>query len=123
MKNLRASVLICFAILLDCLALFSQTWNSGTDLPTGRYNHASATGPDGNIYIAGGQSSFNQPLNTVLKFDPLNGTAWTAVSSMVNPRSVLALVTGTDGYIYAIGGMNGSISVKCIFRSKLTHLI
>lgn len=110
----KSLILILFNFYLTCV--FSQSWTVAPNLSTGRYGHGAATSPDGKIYIAGGNNSFNQPLNTVLKYDPLSNGGWTPVASMVNPRSNLAFVTGTDGFIYAIGGNQGNVTVKFVER-------
>lgn len=82
-----------------------------------RFDHASATGPDGQIYVVGGQISGSEGTKTLEKYNPLQQNAtWVAAASMSVERDELAFVFGTDGYLYAIGGNIGNTVTNLVER-------
>ena len=89
----------------------AQAWSQLT-MPTHRMDAAAVTGPDGMIYVIGGQQNTG-PANTMLSsvdvYDPTTST-WSTAPSMPTPRRLLSAAVGKDGRIYAIGGSSTTIN-------------
>jgi N-acetylneuraminic acid mutarotase len=82
----------------------TNAWSSQVaPLPTGRGAFAAVTGPDGLIYVIGGQDPNNAFLATVEAYDPAADT-WISKAPMQTPRRAMGAVAGPGGLIYAIGG-------------------
>ena len=83
----------------------TETWNTRTSMPTGRWGLGVATAPDGKIYAMGGGGGEcgSVILDTVEVYDPINDS-WETRTSMPTPRMDLSLATATNGKIYAMGG-------------------
>src|SRR5260370_17510752 len=64
-----------------------------------------ATGNDGRIYVAGGESS--GPSTKLQIYNPQTKT-WSLGASMTVAREQFQLVAGPNGLLYAIGGYTGS---------------
>jgi len=69
---------------------------------TARQFPAAATGPDGRIYVFGGQTS-SANLNTVEVYTP-NTNKWTFVAPMPTARNSAAATIGPNGRLFVIGG-------------------
>lgn len=81
-------------------------WTAIASMPTARYGAAAAVGPDGRIYVAGGENGaveYGQFLAAFEVYDPTSDT-WTEAAPLPTARTGLALVLGNDGRLYAIGG-------------------
>ncbi|XP_047672921.1 kelch-like protein 10 isoform X2 [Tachysurus fulvidraco] len=68
---------------------------------------------DGLLYVIGG-SNIVKYLNTMCKFDPLDGT-WNEAAPMHSRRGYVS-VTMLDGFIYAMGGFDGTMSLNTAER-------
>jgi N-acetylneuraminic acid mutarotase len=85
----------------------TNSWSTGTALPTARANLSAAV-VNGKIYVIGGASKWNagptwgDVLSTVEVYDPATN-AWTTGTAMPAARSGLAAVS-VNGKIYAVGG-------------------
>jgi len=81
-------------------------WTEGASMPTARSCPGAATGPDGRIYVMGGQIQ-RQALDTVEAYDPRKNS-WMRCSPMPSPRTDPSIVAAWDGSgqvrIYSIGG-------------------
>lgn len=74
-------------------------------MPTARLGVAAATGPDGFVYVIGGETTGSGtagPSHVVEAFTPATG--WLPVAPMPTARYSPSAVTGRDGYIYVMGG-------------------
>ncbi len=80
----------------------TETWETLPPMPTPRENCAAALGPDGRIYVIGGDD-FTHALDTVEAYDPKT-KRWTQEAPLPEPRTELSAVTGHDGRIYVYGG-------------------
>ena len=86
---------------LDSVYVFDgSAWQSGPRLPLG-LDHPSATGLNGQVYLAGGHSN-GRPSARLLR---LEGDHWTDLAAMHYARGGHALVAA-QGKLYAIGGNN-----------------
>ncbi|WP_165220104.1 kelch repeat-containing protein [Aquisphaera insulae] len=81
----------------------TQTLSTVAPLPIAIYDHAATTGPDGTVYVLGGDSDSGSYLDTAYTYNPATDT-WTQVASLPTGRDYLSAATGPDGKIYAIGG-------------------
>ena len=82
----------------------TNAWSSQVaPLPTPRGAFGTVTGPDGLIYVIGGQDPNNPFLATVDAYDPAADT-WITKAPMNTPRRLVGAVATPDGLIYAIGG-------------------
>jgi len=119
-------VLVAFIIsgFFDFVSVCSAqeyTWTQKTDMPTPRWNLATAV-VDGKIYAIGGRSSepgaSSEPsavaLSTVEEYDPVTDT-WTRKADMPTVRSSLS-ASVVSGRIYAIGGQSseGYVSLSTV---------
>jgi streptogramin lyase len=80
----------------------SGHWSSGPSLPTARWAHAAVLGPDGAIYVMGGQTDSSTPTDAVERLLPDGG--WQGVTPLSSARSGLAAAVGPDGRLYAVSG-------------------
>src|SRR2546421_683872 len=65
-----------------------------------------ATGPDGRIYVMGGNNGSRTgdgTVGTAEVYDPAADT-WTPIAPMLTDRSTPGSAAGPDGRIYAVGG-------------------
>jgi N-acetylneuraminic acid mutarotase len=81
----------------------TNTWSSAAPMPTGRGAFGAVTGPDGLIYVIGGQDPTNPFLATVEAYDPV-ADKWITKAQMHTPRRLMGVAAGHDGLIYALGG-------------------
>ena len=87
----------------------THTW-SGLSLPTDRMLAAAAPGPDGKIYVMGGERNNGNGIDaywvvgTLEAYDPVAKKWTTGLPDMPTPRHMLSAVLGPDKKIYAIGG-------------------
>ena len=82
----------------------TNTWTSGTNMPTAR-SHLRAAVLNGKIYAIGGYNGTSY-INTVEEYDPSTNT-WTTQTSIPTAKAAPAVVTA-NGKIYIAGGFNGS---------------
>jgi protein kinase-like protein/Kelch motif protein len=66
-------------------------------------NPGVAAGPDGRIYVVGGELFAGGALNVLEAYDVV-ASRWIRLAPMPSPRLQLGAATGGDGCIYAIGG-------------------
>ncbi|MDI6892746.1 MAG: kelch repeat-containing protein [Actinomycetota bacterium] len=81
----------------------TNTWRKGAPMPTARCRIAATLGPDGKIYVAGGEMY----LKTFEAYDPKTDT-WQTRPSMPTGRRWPGAATGADGKIYVMGGYWGA---------------
>jgi hypothetical protein len=75
-----------------------------TVVPSRRYATAAATGPNGLVYVIGGNDMTGSATGVIEAYDPVMNKWTTGLRAMPTPRANLAAATGPDGLIYAIGG-------------------
>lgn len=84
----------------------NDAWTEGASMPTARSCPGAATGPDGRIYVVGGQIG-RRALDVVEAYDPQENL-WTHCSPMPSARTDPSVVAARDGSghfrIYSIGG-------------------
>ena len=104
-------VFVTTAILFFDRPALAQITSPWTQVASTNSMHgiAGATpGPDGRIYVLGGEGSNSNPSTTVEAYDPSSNT-WTNVAPMNVAREDLAAVT-LNGNLYALGGdANGTV--------------
>jgi N-acetylneuraminic acid mutarotase len=81
----------------------SNAWASVASMPTPRFGAAAVAGPDGMIYVIGGDNGSTAPLAVVEAYAPSTRT-WSSIPPLPTARRNLAATLGPDGRIYAIGG-------------------
>jgi hypothetical protein len=92
----------CDIVCSPGTACFGGRCTRPAPLISPRYGLAAATGPDGLIYLVGGQSGVT-PLGLAEAFNPrTNG--WTTLPSMSTQRLELGAAWGNDGQLHAVGG-------------------
>lgn len=98
---------------LAATATAPGSWTTVDPMPVARFDVAVVTGPDGRIYVFGGEysgvTSIYLPLNHVEAYDPNTGI-WTAVAPMPTARGCAAAAVGRDGLIYVFGGFDRDIN-------------
>lgn len=83
---------------------FSLQWTAGSPMPTARAFMGATLGPDGSIYVIGGNlGGTGGPVSNVDAYDPAIDT-WTPGPPLEIPRTKCAAATGPDGKIYVFGG-------------------
>lgn len=90
----------------EAYTIATNSWSSLAPMPTPRTGAAAVVGPDGRIYVIGGNNGSGY-LSTVDVYSPATNT-WSTVAPMPTARGILAAVLGGDGRIYAIGGRSTS---------------
>lgn len=104
------------AVCANACALGTACINSACGrpppLPAALTRFASVLGPDGQVYLLGGTTTFGSmslatPLKTVYVYSPKTNQ-WGTAPSMLTPRMDFAAVVGKDGRIYAIGGTSST---------------
>ncbi len=106
------SILVLLVCLLTCVPSrsFAQAgWTQPTVMPTPRAGFGAAVGPDGRIYVVGGQfhPDYYDTVSPVDIYDPAKNI-WTKGTPLPTSRVGLSVVAGPDGLIYAIGGVDSS---------------
>ncbi len=98
----------------------ANRWEAVAPLPEPREAAAGVTGPDGKLYVVGGQvytgSAGSTPatsLRSLRVYDTGSGQ-WSSGADMPTPRFGLAAAIGSDGRLYAIGGANNSQSLTTV---------
>ena len=83
----------------------TNSWTTGSPMPTARYGLGVVKGPGGFIYAIGGRNSSadGAELDVVEVYDPVTNT-WSSAAPMPTPRWQFATSVGSDGKIYTIGG-------------------
>ena len=90
---------------LDAYNIATNTWTTVTSLPNStRVDFAAATGPDGRIYVIGGNYGGAYDHTSDVDAYDVNTNTWTKVAGLPDARFDPAATTGPDGRIYAIGG-------------------
>jgi hypothetical protein len=87
------------------------SWLAGPHMSTPRYLTQCALGPDGRIYVVGGNTGLIEGSDTVESLDP--GGSWLPGPSLLTGRRDHAVLAGRDGTLYAVGGhdtFGGSLS-------------
>jgi hypothetical protein len=109
-----SSTLDCSPVSTAAVQVFSPghaggSWASGTPLPNARDGFAAVVGPDGRIYVIGGEyhhtkpvsggvNDLDKPLATVYPY-AIAANTWTQVASL----PIAGDVVGADGRIYVVG--------------------
>lgn len=87
--------------------IFDPATNAFTGLAaaetTQRANHTAVRGPDGAVWILGGEDFDGEPLSTVLRFDPAQAT-FTRAPDMLDGRTYARATLLTDSRVLAVGG-------------------
>ena len=82
----------------------TNSWSTGSPMPTARMQLGVVAGPGGMIYAIGGITDPDLgPVGTVEIYDPISDT-WSSGAPMPTPRNQFAIATAPDGKIYTIGG-------------------
>jgi N-acetylneuraminic acid mutarotase len=81
----------------------TNTWASIPDDPVAQPLGGMAQGPDGRIYVMGGEDPNGSVMANVNVYDPHTNT-WSTADNLPTAREELAAVASPDGHIYAIGG-------------------
>ena len=89
--------------VLAVAAREAEGWAPAPSMLTPREDFGAVAGPDGRIYVAGGNDANGNLLNSAEVYDP-SARSWKAIASMPTTRDSVALANGGDGRIYAIGG-------------------
>jgi N-acetylneuraminic acid mutarotase len=87
-------------------ARYDPTTDTWTQLSVGTAYQDFSTGvagPDGRIYVFGGEDSSNNFLKTARVYDP-HADAWSALPDMLEPAAFATALVGGDGRFYVIGG-------------------
>jgi N-acetylneuraminic acid mutarotase len=82
-----------------------NSWTTRASMPTARRAVAAVPGPDGQLYVFGGENSNGTIIAAVEAYNPATNS-WTTRASMPTPRRGLAAAPGPDGQLYAFGGQN-----------------
>ncbi|MGI8425111.1 MAG: Kelch repeat-containing protein, partial [Actinomycetota bacterium] len=88
-----------------------RVWKPVADLPSPRAGAAATLGPDGRIYLMGGDGPDNKVSSRTFVYDP-SSNKWETGSPMPTARSGLGAVTGADRRIYALGGKGAPRKVE-----------
>jgi N-acetylneuraminic acid mutarotase len=91
--------------------LATNTWTVKAAMPIRRAALGAAAGPNGKLYIFGGENPGGGDISesdTVMEYDPTTNT-WATKTSMPTRRHSLKAITADNGKIYAIGGFNSSM--------------
>lgn len=112
MKSGLTAIALLMIFLLTWSSLRSSAqagWTQPTVMPGARAGFGAAVGPDGRIYLVGGQISPDHydVVSPVDIYDPAKNI-WTKGAPMLTSRVGLVVATGPDGLIYAIGGFDSS---------------
>ena len=93
---------LCAAAAAHCQV---NTWVFKAHMITARTIFAATLGPDGKIYVFGGQDAVTGlSLTSAEVYDPALDT-WSPIADMPKPREACSAVTGQDGKIYIFGGI------------------
>jgi N-acetylneuraminic acid mutarotase len=97
----------CLLSTVEAYSPDTNTWTMLAPMSINRVGSGAVTGPDGRIYVFGGQSGADGSIiaNTVEAYSPGTNT-WTILAPMPTARANLAAAIGNDGRIYVIGGFN-----------------
>jgi N-acetylneuraminic acid mutarotase len=99
----------------------SNTWTTETPLPTSRNLAAAVAGPDGLLYVIGGNDGVtNSLLKSVLAYDPRAQT-WTEKADMPMSRGSHAAALGADGRIYVLGGFSDEAQLGTELDSVIAY--
>jgi N-acetylneuraminic acid mutarotase len=88
----------------NCDGHVDECWTPVASLPAPRNWHAGALGPDGRIYVMGGEGNLGAIQASTFAYTVATNT-WASVAPMGTPREKLGAATGADGRVYAVGGM------------------
>jgi N-acetylneuraminic acid mutarotase len=90
-----------------------DTWTRLAPIPTPRSEPGAALGPNGQIYVIGGNPTLSRKHSSMMNVVEVYDTAldrWTRCKSMPTPRTALCAVAATNAagrlLIYAMGGRN-----------------
>jgi N-acetylneuraminic acid mutarotase len=90
-----------FAVITSSYAVSSQTWTTGTSMPTARTEVAGAV-LDGKIYVIGGYDESGKTTDVVEVYDP-HTDRWSRASSLPEPEDHAAAAI-YDGKLFVVGG-------------------
>ena len=98
----------------------TNSWASGTPIPTGIWMPGATTGTNGRIYVVGGETS-SGAASTLLQIYNSQTQAWSSGLPMSTARKQFQAVAAPDGLIYAIGGMSGgSVATATVEAYNIT---
>jgi N-acetylneuraminic acid mutarotase len=86
----------------------THAWTKLAPEPTPRSQPGVTVGPDGRIYVIGGDRTAAR----VEAYNPQTNT-WASIASLPTPRFLFQAVTGPDGRIYALGGEGRCFTAPC----------
>ncbi|TAK19006.1 MAG: kelch-like protein [Myxococcaceae bacterium] len=81
----------------------SNTWAAGPSLPGNRSAAGMTLGPDGRLYVAGGEAAVGAMSAGVYQLNAA-GSAFVARAALPSPRAYHGFVTLRDGRIACLGG-------------------
>ena len=96
----------------------SNTWTTGTSLPTGVMMHKMVSTNNGFLYVFGGWSLNNGPISVVQRYNIASNT-WSTVSAMPTQKNSYGACLGSDGRIYIICGKNAYVNGSGPFYSNV----
>ncbi len=112
-RRLRVLAVLCAALVATILIAASasagapNTWTPAAPLNTGRFIDASASLHNGDVLVAGGNTSNGNPTSAAEVYHPA-ANAWTSAGNMSTPRFAAVAVTLQSGKVLVVGGTNGN---------------
>jgi len=98
----------------------TNSWGSGTPIPTGIWMPGATTGTDGRIYVVGGESS-SGAASTLLQIYNPSTQVWSSGPPMSTARKQFQAVAAPNGLIYAIGGLSsGNVATATVEAYNIT---
>jgi N-acetylneuraminic acid mutarotase len=82
----------------------SNSWTVKGPMPSPRANFAATVGPNGLIYVIGGESSGSSYQRSMEVYDPAMSSWSVNAAPLPAANAALSAVLGPDGRIYVIGG-------------------
>jgi N-acetylneuraminic acid mutarotase len=92
-------------------------WEQYASVPGRRELAGAAVGPDGSLYVVGGDQGGTQYLSSAERYAPWQDQAsdrWTSIASLATPRTGGVLASGNDGRLYLIGGLTSGGYVRSV---------
>jgi len=87
------------------------TWQFKAHMIVPRNMAAAAPGPDGRIFVFGGEAAFVNAYASAEAYNP-STNSWSAISDMPDARRGMLAVTAPNGFIYLIGGIEADNTGK-----------
>jgi Kelch motif len=109
----RGLAVLCAALVAAILLAASasagtpNTWTPAAPLNTGRFLDASASLHNGDVLVAGGNTSQSNAISSAEVYHSATDT-WTSAGNMSSPRFAAVAVTLQSGKVLVVGGTNGN---------------